>query len=133
MDIISEYKFCPKCGSELHSELSTSGKTLYSICKNSKCRTFIKGNIVDVMDIDIYSRLQCKFEYKDSGYFMLLKENLSGPLLVKNTNNALEKCKNTLCIIEADSKQDAANKFKDKFKYIKISEDMIVPIRIVEV
>lgn len=125
---------CPLCGKELAKvQINSCTEPVY-VCADSSCRTFIKQDDVKHMDIDLYCKIQNKLNItKESKTYMLLKENLSGPLLVKNSNSALETNKNCYCIIKAESQEDALNQFKQKFKYIRVTEDMVVQINIKEV
>ena len=63
---------------------------------------------------------------------MLLKEDLSGPLLVKNTSNSLSRTKTAFCIVKANSIDDAIKQFKERFEIIKVTKDTVVEISILE-
>jgi hypothetical protein len=98
----------------------------------------IKDDKINILDMDIYSRIQSNLNLevkKNSGdrKFMLLKEDLSAPLLVKNTNDALSKTRNKYCIIRATDLDDAKRQFNQQFKYVKIRDEMIVEIEIKEI
>jgi hypothetical protein len=54
-------------------------------------------------------------------------------MMLKNTDNALDNKKNTYCILKAKSLDDAIEQFQSKFKVIKVTKDMVVPINISEV
>ena len=130
-----EYKYCPMCGKEL--AYIGDGYKMY-VCTNSTCRTSIKDDIIGDIDLSTYAYIQEKYnkeiKQEKSGYkaYMLLKENLSGPMFAKNTNEPFMKLRNTYCIIRATNKKDAINQFKDKYKVINISEEMVVEVSIRE-
>lgn len=135
--IVNEISICPKCGCKL-IDITTTSTNLYKLCPDSTCRTMIKDDFISEMDIDIYSRLQQKFNFEktqDSNgirAYMLLKENLSGPLLVKNSNKDLSSSKVAFCIVKANDKASAFKLFKQRFEVIKITPDMVVEVDIVE-
>lgn len=132
----NEYLICPKCGCKLVSV--NIGNSNYRICPESTCRTMIKDSTISEMDMDIYSRLQQKINFKKEKSshgikaYMLLKEDLSGPLLVKNTNKSLSRTKTAFCIIMANSIDDAIRQFKERFEIIHITRDNVVEISIME-
>ena len=134
----NKYKICPKCGSKL-IDVSINSSNICSLCTESTCRTVIKDNIISEMEIDMYSTIQQKIKFKreqyDSGIraYMLLKEDLSAPLLTKNTNSPFIKERTAYNIIKANSFEDAKKQFKDKFQFIKVSDDMVVEISIKEI
>lgn len=134
---INEISICPKCGCKL-IEVSTTNTALYKLCPDSTCRTMIKDNLISEMDMDIYSRLQQKMKFEKSQdtkgikAYMLLKENLSGPLLVKNSNRDLGSSKVAFCIVKANDQASAIKLFKQRFEVIKITPDMVVEVDIVE-
>ncbi len=136
-DIDNKYIICPKCGCKLIDININSGKS-YKLCPESTCRTMINGETISEMELDIYSRLQQKVgfrkEHINSGIkaYMLLKEDLSGPLLVKNTRNSLSRTKTAFCIVKANSIDDAIKQFKERFELIKITKDTVVEISILE-
>lgn len=137
IDINCEYKICPKCGCKLININSANG-VLYKLCPESTCRTMIKNCNISEMEMDIYSRLQQKLGFdsktdiKGIKAYMLLKENLLGPLLVKNSRNALSNTRTAFCIVKANDVNEAIKMFKDRFDVIKITKDMIVEVSIVE-
>lgn len=134
--INNEYTICPKCGKPL---IYIADGYKMNICTNSACRLSIKDSIIEDVELRDYSLIQQKYNLNNKssvsnrGFYMLLKENLLGPMLIKNTNGALENKRNSLCILRADSKEDAIKQFKEKFKYIKINDEMVVQINIQEV
>ena len=136
-DIDNKYIICPKCGCKLIDININSGKS-YKLCPESTCRTMINGETISEMELDIYSRLQQKVgfrkEHINSGIkaYMLLKEDLSGPLLVKNTRNSLSRTKTAFCIVKANSIDDAIKQFKERFELLKITKDTVVEISILE-
>jgi len=126
--------YCPECGKKL-TYVNYKDTELY-VCKDSSCRTAITSNKLTKLNIDAYAKI-CEEIYnteedKSEKYFMLLKENTDQPLLVKNTNNALEKNKNKLCIVQCKTKEDAKRIFKSIFKYINIDSDNIAEIDIIK-
>lgn len=133
--INNEYIICPKCGKPL---IYIADGYKMNICTNSACRLYIKDDVIGNVELRDYSLIQQNYNLNNKssvsnkGFYMLLKENLSGPMLIKNTNNALENKRNSLCILRAESKEDAIRQFKEKFKYIKINDEMIIPIKIQE-
>lgn len=137
IDIEQKFSVCPVCGKKLVEIRANIKNNYYYLCTDSSCRTNIESNIITKLDIEDYCKLQDKYNLnaieKHCDAYMLLKENLSGPMLIKNSNEVFEKYKNSYCIIKAKSLEDAIEQFKNKFKYIKISKDMVVPITIREV
>lgn len=140
MDSIDkQFSVCPVCGSKLIRFRQNSTDKQNYLCSDSRCRIVIKNNSIYEMDMTLYSKLQQQFGFskqKSSNgirAYMLLKEDLSAPLLVKNTKNPLLKDRNSFCIVSAESKDDALRMFNDKFEYIKISSDMVVEINIEEI
>lgn len=137
VDINSKYAFCPRCGSKLVN-INSANEVLYGLCPESTCRTMIKDSNISEMDMDIYSRLQQKIDFKKTTAtngikaYMLLKENLSGPLLVKNSKNVLSSNKTAFCIVKDSDIYGAMRQFKERFEIIKITEDMVVEVSIVE-
>lgn len=137
MSINSKYAFCPKCGNKLVN-ICSANTLLYELCPESTCRTMIKNNNISEMDIDIYSRLQQKVNFKKTTdtrgirAYMLLKENLSGPLLIKNSSSNLSNTKVAFCIVKAEDKSNAIKLFKQRFEVIKVTPDMVVEISIIE-
>ena len=125
--------YCPKCR-KLMKVANYKGIDRY-ICQSSSCRTAISENKIIQLDIDNYTKISeyiVDEEDNDSlKTFVLLKEKSLQPLLLKNTNNALEKNKNKLCIIQCKSKDEAINIFKSMFNYIVINEDSIAEIEII--
>lgn len=132
-----EISFCPKCGNKLINIKSTNN-LLYKVCPESTCRIMIKDGYISEMDMDIYSRLQQKVGFekihdiKGIKAYMLLKENLSGPLLVKNSNKDLGNNKVAFCIVKAKDADSAMKLFKQRFEIIKVTPDMVVEVSIVE-
>ena len=132
----NEYLICPKCGCKLIKVRTSNSEC--SLCTDSTCRTMIKNDIISEMDMDIYSRLQQRLGFKKAkeskGFkaYMLLKEDLSGPLLVKNTNKTLSRAKTAFCIVKANSMDDAIKQFKERFEIIHITNDNVVEDNIVE-
>lgn len=135
--VSNEYTICPKCGCKL-VDININSEKIYKLCPESTCRTMINGKTISEMELDIYSRLQQKAgfkkEYNSSGIkaYMLLKEDLSGPLLVKNARNSLSRTKTAFCIVKANSIDDAIKQFKERFELIKITRDTVVEISILE-
>ena len=121
MDIVSEYKFCPKCGSELHSELSTSGKTLYSICKNSKCRTFIKGNIVDVEIVP--AKVDASIEIKSPSKTIPVKVVPEGDLAFGKSIQTIETSISTITVYGDEDILDSLEYVPIKIDVSGLSED----------
>lgn len=131
-------KICPKCGSGLvhfkNKEIITR-----DLCTNSACRLSISNNKIDIMDLDEYSKIQDRVGFsriegtQGVKAYMLLKENLSAPLLVKNNSDVLDTERNTFCIVQAKDKDDAMRQFNKRFAYIKITDEMIVEIIIKEI
>jgi hypothetical protein len=135
---MKEYNICPVCGTRLAYINVPNSNVRYKICPDSTCRVQIKDDKINILDMDIYSRIQSNLNLevkKNSGdrKFMLLKEDLSAPLLVKNTNDALSKTRNKYCIIRATDLDDAKRQFNQQFKYVKIRDEMIVEIEIKEI
>lgn len=134
--INNEYTICPKCGKPL---IYIADGYKMNICTNSACRLCIKDDVIGNVELRDYSLIQQNYNLNNKssvsnkGFYMLLKENLSGPMIIKNTNSALENKRNSLCILRAGSKDDAIKQFREKFKYIKINDEMIVQIKIQEV
>jgi leucyl aminopeptidase (aminopeptidase T) len=131
------FTICPVCGGRLSKIRINNNKYELYICRDSICRTTIQNNKVFKMELGKYCIIQDKIsenvEDKKSNTYMLLKRDLSSPLLVKNTNSATEKNKNSYCIINAKSHEDAVKQFKDKFKAIIVTDDMVVNIEIKEI
>lgn len=127
----TQYSYCPQCGNKLiqiDSELS--------ICFNKACRTSISNSVISKMELDKYSKIQEKIKIVDNREYktyMLLKENLSAPMLIKNTNTATETKRNTYCIIKAKNIDEAILQFQQKFKYIKVNSEMVVEVSVKEV
>lgn len=136
-DIDNKYIICPKCGCKLVG-IHINNEKSYKLCPESTCRTMINGETISEMELDIYSRLQQRVEinkeHTSSGIkaYMLLKEDLSGPLLVKNARNSLSRTKTAFCIVKANSIDDAIKQFKERFELIKITKDTVVEINILE-
>ena len=122
------YKYCPKCG----NKLIKFNKGF--LCYNNSCRVVIKNNSIYRMSLDEFIEIQDVIgeQNNSSNSYMLLKEDLSAPLLIKNTNSPLERNKNTYCIIRAKNLDDALEQFSSKFSYIKVNKDMIVKVNINE-
>ena len=124
-------KYCPICSKEL---LSIDNK--YSLCVDTGCRVIIKNNLIKQLDIDEFSNIVEKIgatpENKSNNY-MLLKTDLSGPMLLKTTNDGICNDKCMYCIIQAKSKEEAMKILKRKFKVVDITDDMIVNINIKEI
>ena len=133
-NIKAEYLYCPVCRTKLYKVRGTSNNELYSVCTNSSCRKFIKNDSIAEMDISIYSRIQPFFPYDntDTNIFILLKENLKGPLMSKATNGPFDKDRCMYNIVHAESREDAVDKFQKKFEHIEITGEMVAPIHIVE-
>ena len=137
VDIDNKYIICPKCGCKL-VDIHINNEKSYKLCPESTCRTMINGKTISEMELDIYSRLQQRIgfrkEHTSSGIkaYMLLKEDLSGPLLVKNVRNSLSRTKTAFCIVKANSIDDAIKQFKERFELIKITKDTVVEINILE-
>lgn len=135
--IDNKYIICPKCGCKL-VDININNEKSYKLCPESTCRTMINGETISEMELDIYSRLQQRVgfnkEHTSSGIkaYMLLKEDLSGPLLVKNARNSLSRTKTAFCIVKANSIDDAIKQFKERFELIKITKDTVVEISILE-
>ena len=114
--------YCPKCR-KLMKVANYKGIDRY-ICQSSSCRTAISENKIIQLDIDSYTKIKEYIidEEEDNTLktFVLLKEKSLQPLLLKNTNNALEK-----------KKDEAINIFKSMFNYIVINEDSIAEIEII--
>ena len=129
--------YCPICGKKLIDITGTGGTLLYSVCKDSSCRTMIKDNHISEMDIEIYSRLQEKGLYKaiqksaeQYQDYILLKENMNGALMSLLTNQPSENRKVFYNIVNAPSHEYALKYFNDKFKYSKIKPERVVKVRI---
>lgn len=133
-DIKSKFSVCPVCSNKLINVENTLGSNVNYLCTDSGCRLYIENNYICRLDIFAYSKLVDKLGIKEISYdtYMLLKENLSGPLLQRLTTNYNEKDKSLLCIVKATSKEDAISKFRRKFSFIKITSDMVVPVTIKE-
>jgi hypothetical protein len=135
---MKEYSVCPVCGAKLAYIVVPNSNIKYKICPDSTCRVQIKDDKINILDLDIYSRIQSnlKFDIKKNSEdrkFMLLKEDLSAPLLVKNTTDVLSKLRNKYCIIRATDLEDAKRQFNQQFKYVKIKDEMIVEVEIKEI
>lgn len=133
MDKIT-YKYCPLCGKKL---IYIDDGYKMNVCTDSRCRTYIKDDIIGDIDLTTYSKLQQYYNFDNntvinSNTYMLLKENLSGPMLIKNTNEPTMNLRNKYCIINATDVISAINQFKQMFKYINITHDMVIPIDIKE-
>lgn len=128
------YKYCPMCGKELAVVKMHNTDTNYYVCRDIACRTQIKFDKISIIDIDKFANLQPRFNDSNNndGAFMLLKEDLSAPLLQKNSNNILVRDRNKYCIIRAKDKEDAIRQFKEMFDVIRIDSEMVVPIDIHE-
>lgn len=133
---IPNYKCCPVCGKKI---IYIGDGYKMHICTNSSCRTSIKDEVIGDVDLTTYAEIQQKYDFNNKTHkvgqsaFMLLKEDLSGPMFAKNTNEALMKLRNTYCILRAIDKEDALKQFRQKYKVIKINDDMVVEIEITEV
>ena len=129
--------YCPVCGKELLKITGAGGVELYSVCKDSACRTMIKNNNISEMDIEIYSRLQDKLldkeirksteQFQD---YMLLKENMKGALMSLLTNQPSENRKVVYNIVTAKSHNDAVALFNSKFKYTSIKPERVVRVQV---
>lgn len=128
-------KYCPLCGKELYTINNLKSK--YYICKDSTCRAIIKEDKITVAEIDKYldikERLNIEESRNNSNAYMLLKENLSGPMLIRINNNNINSIKCMYCIIYANSHDEAYEIFKKRFDFIKVTHDMIVNIDITEI
>lgn len=133
-DISFKISVCPVCSKKLIEINDPYSDTKEYLCTDNTCRIHIVENHIDKLDISTYSRMVDGLNIQKQEYntYMLLKENLSGPLLQKLTNDYNEKDRSMLCIIKANSREDAINKFKRKFAYIKVTSDMVVPISVKE-
>ena len=122
--------FCPVCGKKLVKLENTDD----IVCADISCRIRIHDHIISKLDIDEFAYIQDELPRQEtkSKTFMLLKENLSAPMLVKMTNNICNTTKDTFCICVAEDKEDARQKFRQRFEYINITPDMVVPITIKE-
>ena len=130
----SQISFCPKCGSKLVCVGKGIDNDGMYLCTGTACNIAINGNTISYNNTALYAKyneiiLRAR---EHSNTFMLLKENLSGPMLQKLTNTALEKDKSMYCIVQADSIEDALKKFQRKFNVIKVTNDMVIPITIKE-
>lgn len=135
-----KYKICPKCGLQLEEvHINIGDKNIVSVCTDSCCRTVINGGIISELDIASYAELQQRYNLKKhedtTGLkaYMLLKEDLSAPLMVKETRDPLDRNKSNFCIVRAISKEEAFSIFSKQFKYINVTYDMIVEVRIKEI
>lgn len=131
---IQYFKMCPVCGNNMMT-LDFGNDTKVSICSNTACKVVIENNEITVADDDEYLKLRANASTDlkpDTNTFMLLKADLSKPMLIKNTNKFDEKCRNTYCIVQANDIEDAISQFSRKFDVIKITKDMVVPIKIKE-
>jgi len=125
--------YCPECGRRLTN--TKYRNAVVNVCMASNCRTIIIGNKIDKASLETYTKICDAIEPENEDdtlkYYMLLKEKSNQPLLVKNTNNALEKNKDKLCIIQCKSKDDAKSIFKSMFQYIVINDDNIAEVNII--
>lgn len=125
--------YCPFCGTEL-LKLSNKAK----ICPDGTCRGVIAGNkigqlsldgynkyIDEILEIEQHDKLMSSFTNK---YYMLLKKDSDEPMLFNNTTSPLEKNKQTMCIIQCKSHEEAVKNMQDKFKVMNITSDMVVEI-----
>ena len=133
-DLDTKFSICPRCGKRLIKLKNANTDEYYYLCVSSNCRTTIRNNCIDTMSIDLFSRLTDKINNisSDTNTYMLLKENLSGPMMQKMSNNCYDKDKIMYCIIQAKSKDDGLEKLRNKFSIIKITDEMVVPIIITE-
>ena len=128
-------QYCPYCSKKLVNIVGTDGVSEVSVCTRVECRTVIQGNKVARMTLESFSRISEEIieEQQEISGYMLLNEKGTGPLFVKNSNSHLEKNRDTYCIIKAKSHSEAVQKLKDKYTYIKVKEDMVIPVNIKEV
>ena len=137
MSIRGKISYCPICGKKLVDITGTDGILLYSVCKDSSCRTMIKDNHISEMDIDIYCRLQEKnllntLDNKNKKYqeYMLLKENTQDALISLLTNNPTESRRVAYNIVRAYSHDEALKYFNDKFRMGKIKPERVVKVQV---
>lgn len=121
-------------------DLSKDDTSVNQVCIDGSCRCRIKNNTINQLDIDDYARLQDDIDDTISDidnnrsntakYWLLTKSNSNKPMLLKNTNSATENKRQTLCVVQCESKAEAIEVFRSKFKVLNISEDMVVGINI---
>ena len=138
-----EFKKCPLCGGKLVRIVQVSNgvvKTSY-LCKKSTCRIIIDSALqIRKISIEYYSFLEEKLnnaevnnsDTSDKNY-MLLKEDLSGPMMQKMTNKFDDKEKCKYVIVKAKNVDEAFEKFRKAFSVINIKNDMIVEVNIEEI
>lgn len=129
-------QYCPYCGKKL---VSISDRTAFTnlICSDSKCRCMITNTVIEKLDIDEYVKMQDIIEECISNnssqanrYWVLTKKESNSPILFKNTTNPVETHKQTLCIVQANTHDEALEIMQTKFKVMKITSDMVVEINI---
>lgn len=132
----TEFKYCPKCGKKLYHVEPNNGKEPYDICNDAICRHVVKQNRIMQLSIEQYSLLQERYSLnknkEQQKIFMLLKQDLSGPMLSKLIQDIAKRDRNTYNIITCESKNEAFKQFKERFSAIDMKENMIIPIDIVE-
>lgn len=133
---MSKIQYCPYCGKKL---VSISDRAAFTnlMCIDSKCRCMITNTVIEKLDIDEYVKMQDIIEDcinnnldKTVRYWVLTKKESNSPILFKNTTNPVETHKQTLCIIQADTHDEALEIMQTKFKVMKITPDMVVEISI---
>lgn len=138
-----ELKKCPLCGGKLAKLIQHNNneeKVAY-MCKKSTCRIFIDYTMrIYKLSIEYFSVLEEKLnstinssEDSCDKNYMLLKEDLSGPMMQKMTNKFDDKEKCRYVIVKAKNVDEATEKFKKAFSVINIKNDMIVEINIEEI
>lgn len=129
-------QYCPYCSKKLTEIVGTDGVSTISLCNKVECRTVIQGNKIARMTLESFSRISEEIqdtEQADIDGYMLLNEKGTGPMLVKNSNSHLEKNRDTYCIVKAKSHSEAIKILKNKYTYIRVKEDMVIPVSIKEV